>query len=316
MRGSAWWATATFLLAVTALMPVQTSTADDPFPPEVSRILPDDGSNLNAGEWTVEVNFTEAMNLTSMENALTIDPQAQYHLWFWTLDNTTFFYRMWLEPGTYHFSLADTVQDVNGTEMDSTYSWSYSVSRDGSESSGPSIPIWVGFLPGTLPFVIILVAWYIYESRRKSRLSPHQLERLKEIQPKTFDTYTIVMLALFGAVLVLVVLHFVYEWFILFALIGILAPTVGLMAFIGFIYGVSSTSRARQRVEMEAFGYPPTSPKVVRKSERSHIAKIALIVITGFLAYFAFLVMMPMPGSSFDPYPLLFFAPMFAALIA
>jgi hypothetical protein len=314
MRGRAWWATAVVLLTAIALMPAQSSIADDPFPPEVRGIYPDDGRRLEPRQWTIEVNFTEAMNLTTMEDALVIDPHVEYDHWFGTLDNTTFFYRITLVDGTYQFSLADTVEDVNGTRMASPLTWSYTVGEDEPEDS--SVLSWVGWLPGTLPIVLILAVWYIYDKKNERRLPPQYQKRLEEIRPKTFDLYTIGMLSSFAAVLALILLYIAYEMFILLVLAGSLALVVGAMALIGFVFGIASKSSATRQVEMEAYGYPPARPQVVQEPDRLHSVQIGLTVTIGFLAYFAFLVMLPSYGGSFDPYPLLFFIPAFAVLAA
>ncbi len=310
MRGATWWAIAAILLTVLVLMPVRFSTGQ----PEVRRIIPRDGENLDPGIWEIEVNFTEPMNVDTLQNALIINPHVNYGLVWASPDNTSFRYEMGLNPGTYEFTLVGTVQNESGTEMGTPYFWSYRVAHD--DPRGFTLPVWVGYLPGTMPFIIILLVWYVYEHERKKKLTYQQKERLEALEPRTFDKYTLLLIVLFAIVLVAAGLFYVYRWFPLFIVVAILGPALGMAAFVAFIYGMMSSSRIRQQVEMEAYGFPPPSPQMVETSKKYEVAKAGLIVGIFVAIIFALIFMIPVPGSEFNPFPLVIFCLIIGVLIA
>jgi hypothetical protein len=316
------------MVLVVLLIPLTANScsADDGVPPQVDRLYPPDRAVLSPGDQWIELNFTEAMNRTSVENSIVITPYVDYlsRNTFWTVDNTTFFFVIFVPTdGTYHFTLEDTTKDINETRIDSSFLWSYTFEGEADTAGGEGFqfPWWVGVLPGTLPFILILVLWLVYEWNKKRKLTPEQRAKLKDLQPKKIDIYDIIVLALFVVILAAVGLYFAFGWFEVFFLIGILAPIVGFMALFGFFHGMSSQSRIRMAVESDEFGFPQPDLKLIEKENRTKFIKeliIAFIILAAVFSIFPGLLMMR-PGEDIDILLILsgflYFVPISAILI-
>ncbi|MEE9116105.1 MAG: hypothetical protein V3U09_04330, partial [Thermoplasmata archaeon] len=138
----------------------------------MDRLYPPDKALLSPGDLWIELNFTEAMNRTSVENSIVITPYVDYlpRNTFWTLDNTTFFFVVFVpRDGTYHFILEDTAKDINETRIDSSFSWSYIFKGEAATAGGGrfQFPWWPGVLLSTFPIVLIFLAYYLYEWNKK-----------------------------------------------------------------------------------------------------------------------------------------------------
>lgn len=317
------WTIVVTLIPIFILLTSGSCSADDGVPPQVDRVFPPNGANLSPGDQMIELNFTEAMNRTSVENSVLITPFTDFSPRFWTVDNTTVFFMIFAHDETYHFTLQDTAKDVNETQMESPYYWSYTVTLEADTAGGEEFrfPWWVGVLPGTLPFVLILVAWLIYERNKEKSLTPEQRAKLRELQPKRIDNYDILVLGLFTIILVLVGLYFAFGWFEVFFIIGILAPIVGFMALFGFFYGMSDQSRRRRMaMEEDEFGFPLADMRVIEKRDKTKFIKELIIGFIILAAVFSIIpgIMMTSPGEGINVLTLLsgflYFIPIFVIL--
>ncbi len=319
------WTIAVTLIPIFILLTSGSCSADDGVPPQVDRVFPPNGANLSPGDQMIELNFTEAMNRTSVENSVLITPFTDYSPRFWTVDNSTFFFMIFAHDETYHFTLQDTAKDDNETQMESPYYWSYRVTEEPDTAGGEEFrfPWWVGVLPGTLPFVLILFAWLIYERDKEKNLTPDQRVKLRELQPKRIDNYDILMLGLFAIIVLLVGLYFAFGWFEVFFIIGFLAPIVGFMALFVFFYGMSNQSRRRRKaVEEDEFGFPLADMRMIEKRDKTEFTKELIIGFTILAAVFSIIpgIVMTGPGEGIDILTLLSgfllcFIPTFVILI-
>ncbi|MCK5292357.1 MAG: hypothetical protein KAR39_10125 [Thermoplasmata archaeon] len=291
----------------------------------MDRLYPPDRALLSPGDQWIELNFTEAMNRTSVENSIVITPYVDYHPrnTFWTVDNTTFFFVIFVPTdGTYHFTLQDTAKDINETRIDSSFSWSYIFKGEAITAGGEEFhfPWWVGVLPATSPIVLIFVVWFLYEWNKKRKLTPEQREKLRNLQPTKLDTLDKTVLILFAIVLVAAGLFFAFGWTDLIIVVGILGPIVGLLAMFAFAIGASSVSSSRKFVEMTDSEFTEAQMKTYTWEER--VKSIKQIVI-GMLILFAILSMVSVltayllfGGDAFSMLSgFLYFVPIFVVLI-
>lgn len=281
------WILAVTLTSVFILLASNPCSADDGVPPQVDHLHPPDDTKVSSGGLIIELNFTEAMNRTSVENSIAVTPNTGYAPIFWTVDNTTFFFIITIVPGrTYHFSLLDAAKDINETLIESSYSWSYR-SAQVSEIQDVHLQWWLRVLLGTMPMVLIFAAWFLYEWNKKRKLTDGQKEELKALQSKRFDTYDKVVLALFVVVLVATGLIFAFGWIEIGFIVGALALLVGLLAFFGFISGASSLSSSRKFVEMSGQEFTDSQWRTYEWDERVKSIKQAVIVLLILTAMFS-----------------------------
>jgi hypothetical protein len=314
------WILAVTLTSVFILLASNPCSADDGVPPQVDRLRPPDDANVSPGRHVIELNFTEAMNQTSVENSVVITPDAGYTSRFWTVDGASYFFRVTFEAGrTYHLTLLDTAKDINETLIESSYTWSYRTREDG-ETSGLDLPWWLNVLLSAMPMVLIFAAYFLYEWNKKRKLTDEQREKLKALQSKKLDTYDKVVLALFVVVLVATGLIFAFGWIELSFIVGALALLVGLLAFFGFISGASSLSSSRKFVEMSEQVFTDAQWRTYEWEERVKSIKqtiIVLLILTAMFSTVPVITALKLRGDAFSMLSgFLYTVPIFVVLIA
>ncbi len=146
-----------------------------------------------------------------------------------------------------------------------------------------------------MPFVLILVIWYISEWRKKKSLSPAQLERLKSLEPKKLDKYDLIMLVMFGVLVGAFALGIAFDRIELLIFASILVPILGLMVLFAFAHGMSAVTRRRQEVEIDALGFPPADRKQVARAQRAQFSKEVIIIFMIITVVVAVFFVMPLP---------------------
>ena len=106
---------------------VSWSFVVDSSAPSVVRTMPENNAFVSAGDVNVEIEFSEPMNTTSVENAITITPNATIDSISWNTNHTviSFVLRNTIAGEQYTIKIDGSASDVNGIPMGSDFTFTF-----------------------------------------------------------------------------------------------------------------------------------------------------------------------------------------------
>ena len=114
----------------------------DSTPPTIISTTPANGRINVAPNTSVTIQFSESMNTTTVENAVSIAPSASISSYTWSANNTTLaivFTANLTQNTTYDCLITTSALDVNGNALATNYSWSFTTWLDTDNDGIPDV---------------------------------------------------------------------------------------------------------------------------------------------------------------------------------